>query len=187
MSIFLRRRPGYSVFSQVCFGEGQRTRRLQTSNYWFAPANMKMLYVLCTYGSLQPSLYSSWNSWSFTTSLLDWGLQKAGAGCRLLLPSVLKLTWADQHSHYADCPPTSLPSPPHMAFLIISEHYLSSGFFILWGAHLYRGGEHSAGWAVASVQLYQSQCWMYVGCTYLWNTHFKFATRHVTLCLAGQV
>ena len=148
------------IFSQVCFGEGQRTR-LETSNYWFYPANMKMLYCVRFIAAFTA------NSWSFTTSLLDWGLQKAGAGClcRLLLPSMLKLTWADQHSHYADCPPTSLPSPPHMAFLIISEHYLSSGCFILWGAHLYLGGEHSAGWAVASVQLYQSQCWMYVGCT----------------------
>ena len=157
------------IFSQVCMGEGQRTR-LATSNYWFAPANMKMLYVLCTYGSLQPSLYSSWNSWSFTTSLLDWGLQKAGAGCRLLLPSMLKLTWADQHSHYADCPPLPSPlSPPHGI-----SHY-KWALFIVWMFYSLRspfiprrGAQCRLGWSQCAVisEPMLNVCWVHVSLKY---------------------
>ena len=151
------------IFSQVCFGEGQRTRRLETSNYWFAPANMKMLDCVRFIAAFTVQIMKLMIIHHFTS-----GLGSSESWCWV---QAIVTECAEAHLSWPTLPlcrlPPNLPplSPPHMAFLIISEHYLSSGCFILWGAHLYLGGEHSTGWALASVQLYQSQCWTFVRCT----------------------
>ena len=166
MSIFLRRRPGYSVFSQVCFGEGQRTR-LETSNYWFVPANMKMLDCVLFIAAFSVQFMKFMIVHHFTS-----GLGSSESWCWV---QAIVTEYAEAHLSWPTLPlcrlPPNLPplSPPHgiphykwALFIVWMFYSLRSPFIPRRGAQCKLGFSQCA--VISEPML--NVCWVHVALKY---------------------